>query len=193
MSTIDSVLERVRRVDPIGEVDLRQWASTAEARRLFDLVVGSSVVERPRRHRARWLTGGAVVVSWGIGDRCRRVRCSRRTSPRPDPRPPRRTRRRHAPGSSTQPRRRTRDGSREHRERRALRGRPERRWLLHRDRHGGRHAARRGVRNGSPARRSRDRGDGADTVRPSSRAARRRADQRRAGGASRRPLLGRNE
>jgi hypothetical protein len=66
MSTIDSVLERVRRVDPIGEIDLRQWESTVEARRVFDLVVGSSLVERPRRHRARWLTGGAVVVTGAL-------------------------------------------------------------------------------------------------------------------------------
>ena len=66
MSTIDSVLERVRRVDPIREVDLRQWESTAEARRVFDLVVGSSLVERPQRHRARWLAGGAVVVTGAL-------------------------------------------------------------------------------------------------------------------------------
>ena len=66
MSTIDSVLERVRRVDPIMEIDLRQWESTAEARRVFDLVVGSSLVEPRRRHRARWLTGGAVVVTGAL-------------------------------------------------------------------------------------------------------------------------------
>ena len=42
MSTMDSVLERVRRVDPIREIDLYQWGTSAEARRVFDLVVGSS-------------------------------------------------------------------------------------------------------------------------------------------------------
>ncbi|MEO8267223.1 MAG: hypothetical protein ABI706_17105 [Ilumatobacteraceae bacterium] len=63
MSTMDSVLERVRRVDPIREIDLYQWGTSAEARRVFDFVVSSSVVGRPRRHRARWLAGGAVVVT----------------------------------------------------------------------------------------------------------------------------------
>jgi hypothetical protein len=66
MSTIDSVLERVRRVDPIREIDLRQWESTAEARRVFDSVVGYSRIERPRRHRARWLAGGAVIVTGAL-------------------------------------------------------------------------------------------------------------------------------
>ena len=66
MSTMDSVLERVRRVDPIREIDLRRWSDTAEARLVFDVVVGSSVVDRPRPHRARWLTGGAVVVTGAL-------------------------------------------------------------------------------------------------------------------------------
>jgi hypothetical protein len=66
MSTMDSVLERVRRVDPIREVDLRQWGASAEARRVFDLVVGSSLADPPRRHRARWLAGGAVVVTGAL-------------------------------------------------------------------------------------------------------------------------------
>ena len=66
MSTTDSVLERVRGVDPIREIDLRQWDSTAEARRVFDLVVASSLVERPRRNRARWVAGGAVVVTGAL-------------------------------------------------------------------------------------------------------------------------------
>lgn len=63
MSNMNSVLERVRRVDPIGEIDLRHWSASPEARRAFDLVVGSSSMERPRRRRARWLAGGAVVVT----------------------------------------------------------------------------------------------------------------------------------
>ncbi len=63
MSNMDSVLERVRRVDPIREIDLRQWSASPEARRVFGHVVGSSSVDRPRRRRARWLAGGAVVVT----------------------------------------------------------------------------------------------------------------------------------
>jgi hypothetical protein len=63
---MDSVLERVRRVDPIREIDLDQWGTSAEARHVFDLVVGSSAVDRPRRHRARWLAGGAVVVTGAL-------------------------------------------------------------------------------------------------------------------------------
>jgi hypothetical protein len=63
---MDSVLERVRQADPIGEIDLRQWSVSAEARQLFDLVVDSTVVVRPRRHRARWLAGGAVVVTGAV-------------------------------------------------------------------------------------------------------------------------------
>ena len=66
MSTMDSVLERVRQADPISEIDLRQWSASAEARQLFDLVVDSSVVVRPRRHRARWLAGGVVVVTGAV-------------------------------------------------------------------------------------------------------------------------------
>ncbi len=66
MSTMDSVLERVRRVDPIREIDLHQWSASAEARQLFDHVVDSNVVDRPQRHRARWLAGGAVVVTGAL-------------------------------------------------------------------------------------------------------------------------------
>ena len=66
MSTMDSVVERVRQVDPIREIDLRQWGTSPEARRVLDLVVGSALLDRPRRHRARWLTGGAVVVSGAL-------------------------------------------------------------------------------------------------------------------------------
>jgi hypothetical protein len=67
MSNSDSVLERVRRHDPIRDVDLRQWSASPEARRVFDLVVGSSFVDsRPLRHRGRWLAGGAVVVSGAL-------------------------------------------------------------------------------------------------------------------------------
>jgi hypothetical protein len=66
MSNMHSVLERVRRLDPIREIDLRHWSASPEARRVFDRVVGSSVVARPRRHRGRWLAGGAVVVSGAL-------------------------------------------------------------------------------------------------------------------------------
>jgi hypothetical protein len=67
MNNMDSVLERVRRLDPIREVDLHEWSASPEARRLFDLVVGSSLVDsRPQRHRGRWLAGGAVVVSGAL-------------------------------------------------------------------------------------------------------------------------------
>jgi hypothetical protein len=66
MNDMDSVLERVRRVDPIRDIDLRQWSTSPEARRVFDVVVGSSFVDRPRRHRGRWLVGGAVVVTGAL-------------------------------------------------------------------------------------------------------------------------------
>jgi hypothetical protein len=66
MSNMDSVMERVRRLDPIREVDLRQWSSSPEARRVLDFVVGSSFVDRPRRHRGRWLAGGALVMTGAL-------------------------------------------------------------------------------------------------------------------------------
>jgi hypothetical protein len=65
------VLGRVRRVDPIREIDLGEWGASSEARRVLDRVVGSTLLDRarlegPRRHRARWLAGGAVVVTGAL-------------------------------------------------------------------------------------------------------------------------------
>jgi hypothetical protein len=57
-------MERVRRADPIGDIDVRQWSSSDDARRRFDLIVGNAVIaqQSPRRRKARWI-GGAVVVT----------------------------------------------------------------------------------------------------------------------------------
>ena len=66
MSNMDSVLEQVRRLDPIREIDLRQWSASPEARRVLDGVVGSRFVARPRRHRARWVAGGAIAMSGAL-------------------------------------------------------------------------------------------------------------------------------
>jgi hypothetical protein len=66
MSTIDSVMERVHRVDPIREVDLRDWSTSMQARQVFEFVVHSNVVDRKWRHQARWLAGGAVVVTGAL-------------------------------------------------------------------------------------------------------------------------------
>ena len=64
MTITDAVLERVRSVDPIADVDLDQWSTSDDGRRVFDRVVGASVVAQrtPPRHRARWIAGAAIVT-----------------------------------------------------------------------------------------------------------------------------------
>lgn len=64
MNTIDSVLVRVQGANPVADVDLHDWSSSPEARRLLDRVVGSNIgAFRPPRHRARWVAGAAVVTA----------------------------------------------------------------------------------------------------------------------------------
>src|SRR4051794_15663064 len=68
MTTTDVVLRRVSEADPIEMSDVHRWAASAEARRMFDRIVGSEIaVDRqfaPRR--ARWI-GGAAVVTVALG------------------------------------------------------------------------------------------------------------------------------
>ena len=83
MSTMDSVLERVRLVDPIRGIDLHQWGTSAEARRVFDLsrapafstghVAIGRVGWREARlsSRGRWRQRRPRQVFWAVRPRTR--------------------------------------------------------------------------------------------------------------------------
>jgi len=65
MTTTDALLEAVRTADPIADIDAQQWSSSADAQRVLDSIVGSSIVvaRRPsRRRRTLWI-GATVVVA----------------------------------------------------------------------------------------------------------------------------------
>ena len=89
MSTMDSVVERVRRVDPIREIDLRQWSASRGG------TTGCSTSWSAPLRRPTAAPSGAMAgrrrscCHGGIGHRGRRVGRSRRARPGPDPRPPR--------------------------------------------------------------------------------------------------------
>src|SRR5262245_16103497 len=62
MTTTDAMLELVRRVDPIGDIDVQKWASSADAQLVLDRIVGDDEVvgRSSRRRRTVWI--GATVV-----------------------------------------------------------------------------------------------------------------------------------
>ena len=62
--TIDAVLERVRRADPVAGTDVEEWSSSQDARRVFDMIVGTNVatLRAIRRRRAMWIGGASVVA-----------------------------------------------------------------------------------------------------------------------------------
>lgn len=65
MTTTDEILETVRSADPIVDIDVRHWSSSADAQRVLDSIVGSSDVSAlrsSRRHRALWIGASAVVA-----------------------------------------------------------------------------------------------------------------------------------
>ena len=68
MITTEAVLHAVREADPIDMPDVHHWATSEEARLVFDRIVGSDVgVVRPFPHRrAKWI-GGAAAVTVAIG------------------------------------------------------------------------------------------------------------------------------
>jgi hypothetical protein len=57
-------MERVRLVDPLATIDETNWPMSPEGRRVFDLIVSSSLVDERarRRHRMRWAAGAAVAT-----------------------------------------------------------------------------------------------------------------------------------
>ena len=62
--TIDAVMERVRRADPIEGHVGDEWSSSQDAQRMFAVIVGTNVValHATRRRRAPWIGGAAVVA-----------------------------------------------------------------------------------------------------------------------------------
>jgi hypothetical protein len=65
MTTTDALLEAVRTADPIADIDVQQWSSSADAQRVLDSLVDSSIVValRPsRRRRTLWIGATAVVA-----------------------------------------------------------------------------------------------------------------------------------
>ena len=68
MSTTDALLDRVREANPISSREVHEWTTSDQARRVFELVVGSdvAVVRAFPSRRARWI-GGAAVVTVAIG------------------------------------------------------------------------------------------------------------------------------
>jgi hypothetical protein len=59
------MLETVRSADPIGDIDVRQWSSSEDARRVLEHIVDSNVVAlRPsRRRRTMWIAATVVGTS----------------------------------------------------------------------------------------------------------------------------------
>jgi hypothetical protein len=63
----DELLDTVRKVDPIADIDVRQWSTSPDAQQLLDRIVGSNVValRSPRRRRIVWV-GAAVAVAGAL-------------------------------------------------------------------------------------------------------------------------------
>ena len=64
MTPTDVVLEKVRHADPIGDVDVRGWSNSADARRVLDQIVVRDVhAPRSRRRRTAWIAATVVGTS----------------------------------------------------------------------------------------------------------------------------------